>query len=212
MQKFLAPVLSLIAIVIASASFYAYFSLNKKVANLDVPKTAVEEKTVSQPDVSDFCSDACKEQINKAVASAVATISASPKTIVKTPIPNIQKQTIYIPLGGPVSTTSTQWVDVPGVEVYIDKVNDYSPGAYITWEASLTVKDSNGQAFARLQDVTHGITVNGSEISTTNNSSAQTAYSGSLSLWAGKNLYRLQLKSLNSYETTFLSGRIKVSY
>lgn len=191
---------------------FAFYTLNNKFNNIVFPEPVVEEKVVSPQTVSDLCGEDCKKHIEKTVASAIATISASPKTIIKTVSPPAAKQTVYIPLGGPVSTTSTQWVDVPGIEVYIDKTNDYSSDAYFTWEASLKVKDSNGQAFARLQDVTHGITVNGSEISTTNNASAQTAYSGSLSLWAGKNLYRLQLKSLNSYEVTLLSGRIKVTY
>jgi len=36
--------------------------------------------------------------------------------------------------------------------------------------------------------------------------------SGGLSFWAGNNLYRVQLKSLNGFEVTFGSGRIKIIY
>ena len=214
MQKFLTPTLSVIAIIAVGVSYYLFYSLDKKVNKISTSQNSGYQSNIpiQETTPSDNCGDTCKAEIGKAVASAIATLSATPKTIVKTVVPTTKKQIVYIPIGGPVSTTSTQWVDVPGVEVYIDKVNDYSSGAYITWEASLKVKDDNGQAFARLQDITHGITVNGSEISTSNNSSAQTTYSGSLSLWAGKNLYRLQLKSLNSFEATFLSGRIKISY
>lgn len=212
MQKFLAPFCSIIAIIISAGSFFFYSQLNKKVEGLNVSEAVIERAAPAQETVADSCGEACKKEIERAVTGAIATISATPKSVVQKTASVSQNQTVYIPLGGPVSTTSTQWVDVPGVEVYIDKVNDYSSKAVVTWEASLKVKDGNGQAFARLQDITHGISVDGSEISTLNNASAQTVFSGNLSLWAGKNLYRLQLKSLNSYEVTLLSGRIKVSY
>ena len=79
-------------------------------------------------------------------------------------------------------------------------------------EASLKVAHANGTAFARLFDVTHGIGVSGSEISTTNNAVPKLATSGNLNLWAGRNLYRVQIKSLNSFEITFSEGRIKIGY
>jgi len=33
-----------------------------------------------------------------------------------------------------------------------------------------------------------------------------------LSFWAGNNQYRIQLKSLNTFEATFGSGKIKIVY
>ena len=160
----------------------------------------------------DTCGDECLKKIQEEVASAVSTISATPKTTMVQTTTSTKKNTSYISLNGPVSTTSTQWVDIPGVEVYIDLVNDYGKGATAGWEASLKVAHGNGQAFARLFDVTHGIAVDGSELSTTNNSNYSIVSSSNIYLWAGRNLYRLQLKSLNSFEVTFLSGHIKITY
>lgn len=76
----------------------------------------------------------------------------------------------------------------------------------------MKVAHGNGQAYARLFDVTHGIAVAGSEISTTNNSSYLRVNSGNLGLWAGRNVYRVQLKSLNSFEITYTGGRIRITH
>lgn len=213
MQKFLAPTLSVFAILGVLGSYYFLYSLNKKVESIapqDVQKQEEELATVRE--VVDDCGEDCKNEIDKKVAEAIATISATPKTSTQTTGITSKIQTVYIPLDGPVSTTSTAWIDIPGVEVYIDLEKDYSKSAKASWEASLKVAYGNGQAFARLFDVTHGIAVQGSEISTTGNSTAANVSSGYLTLWSGRNLYRLQLKSLTSYEVTFSSGRIKVTY
>ena len=161
----------------------------------------------------DVCGEDCKSQINDIVSRAVSTISGTTKTIIQkeTATEPPSKKTAYIPLSGPITTTSTSWVDAAGTDVYIDLANDYGKGASVFWEAFLQIANGNGQAFARLYDATHGIAVNGSEISTTNGTSTQVS-SGSLNLWAGRNLYRVQLKSLNSFVVTFASGRIKINY
>ena len=121
------------------------------------------------------------------------------------------KNTAYIPLGGPITTTSMDWVDATGTDTYIDLINDYGKKTWVSWEANLKIADGNGQAFARLYDATNKIAVNGSEVSVTSSTSTQ-VISGQLSMWAGRNLYRVQIKSLNSFVATFVSGRIKINY
>lgn len=161
----------------------------------------------------DICGEECKKEVNDIVSKAISTVSATTKTAVQkeTATEPSSKKTVYIPLSGPITTTSTDWVDATGTDVYIDLANDYGKNTYVSWEGFLSIANGNGKAFARLYDATHGIAVNGSEISTTNGTSTQVA-SGSLSLWAGRNLYRVQLKSLNSFVVTFASGRIKINY
>lgn len=213
MHKFLAPALSLVALLAAAGTYFLHYSLNKTVDQLVITKDVSQETQVAPPyQAIDGCGEVCKNEIDKKVAEAIATISALPKIAPKTSASNTKTQTVYVPLDGPVSTTSTAWVDVPGVEVSIDRVNDYGSGAKVSWEASLKVAYGNGQAFARLLDVTHGTSVDGSEISTTSNAVATNISSGNITLWSGRNLYRLQLKSLTGYEVTFSSGRIKITY
>lgn len=185
--------------------------LYRRVNQEDKPLPSQILKEIQKIDV---CGVDCKEEITREVAKAVATISAMTKktVITQAPAATSQGKTAYIPLGGPITSTSTAWVDAPGTDVYLDLANDYGKTAKVTWEASLKVAHGNGQAFARLYDVTHGIAVSGSEFSTVNNATSQLVSSGDLNLWSGRNLYRVQIKSLNSFEVTFGNGRIKISY
>ncbi|MDP2664202.1 MAG: hypothetical protein Q8P08_02075 [bacterium] len=206
---------SIISLAFALWLLYQRVDLISKVLQQkysDFPQTVRELKEVQLQPI-DECGEDCKKTIDEEVARAVATISASNKV---TNLPSNQSslkgETTYISLAGPFTSTATDWFDLSGVEAYIDLEKEYGKGASTAWEASLKVAHGNGQAFARLFDVTHGIAVSGSEISTTNNADSKLVTSGNLNLWAGRNLYRVQIKSLNSFEVTFGGGRIKIQY
>ena len=183
------------------------FSLKQEEQSLDGTKSLFDLS------FSNTCSDECKKEIEEKISQAMATVSATKNVPgVKTPVAQKGTEVTYIPLAGPITTTSTNWVDAVGTDVYIDLASDYGSGAKVTWEAFLKIAHSNGQAFARLFDVTHGIVVQGSEISLTNTDVSTQVPSANLNLWSGRNLYRVQIKSLNSFEVTFGSGRIKIIY
>ena len=158
------------------------------------------------------CDEDCRKIISEEVNKAIATISAVKKTTVVTSSAPAAKQTQFISLDGNYSTTNTDWVDVPGTEVGFDLNKNYSSNAKVSWQATLNVANSNGQTFARLFDITHGIAVSGSEISTTNNADFKTAYSGNLNLWSGHINYKVQIKSLNSFNVSYAGGKIKIEY
>lgn len=186
---------------------------NKTANQTSVYNPPQDNIQVVEPETQN-CDADCQRLIKEEVSKAVATISAKPSATAKPVVPIAAittKQTSYIPLSGPISTTSTDWVDAAGTESYIDLVNDYSKDAYITWEATLKVANANGNAFARLFDATHGIAVIGSEVSVST-AGYSTVPSGKLNLWSGNNLYKVQIKSLTGQEATFGSGRIKVVY
>lgn len=173
--------------------------------------------TQTTPQYIDQCGESCKKQIEETVAKSISTISASTKEIVTnvvvTPKPvTIKTQFGYIPITGPITTTSREWYDAPGTEFYLDFNTDYGKSSYANWEVFLKVAHGNGTAYARLYDVTNNIAVNGSEVLIANKSDLTQVISGGLSFWAGNNLYRVQIKSLNSFEVTFGSGRIKIKY
>lgn len=161
----------------------------------------------------DKCGDDCKKQIEEVVGKNKVEVV---KTVIATPIPQattkIKAQTAYIPIAGPITSTSSDWYDAPGTEFYLNFNTDYGKSAYANWDASLKIKDGNGTAFARLYDVTNKIAVNGSEVNVTNSGNLSQTISGGLSFWAGNNLYRVQLKSLNGFEITFGGGRVKIIY
>ena len=208
----------IISIVILSVSLLFLFDRVYKVESYLAGfsrEVSDDGKTQTLIQKVDICGEDCKKEVNDIVSKAISTVSGTTttKTIIQkeTATETPSKKTAYIPLSGPITTTSTGWVDAVGTDVYIDLANDYGKNTYVSWEGFLSIANGNGTAFARLYDATHGIAVNGSEISTTNGTSTQVT-SGSLNLWAGRNLYRVQLKSLNSFVVTFTSGRIKINY
>lgn len=158
----------------------------------------------------DKCGDECRKQIEEIVSkNTTETI----KTVTITPVPVKSKtQIAYIPISGSISTTSSTWYDAPGTDFYLDFNTDYGKNAYANWQVFLKVAHGNGIAYARLYDVTNKIAVNGSEVKITDQSNLTQVESGALSFWAGNNLYRVQIKSLNTFEVTFGSGRIKFNY
>jgi hypothetical protein len=202
----------LVSIFLLSLSLILTYQKIRNIESLLATVTTTQSSSVpGEKEIQriDICGEDCQKQISEEVSAAIATISGIKETVKE--IPKTQGKTSYIPLTGPINTTSLNWIDAVGTDAYIDLASDYNNDAYVTWEAFLQVAHGNGTAYARLYDVTHGIAVDGSEISTSTSSATQIS-SGKMSLWSGKNLYRVQLKSLNSFEVTFGSGRIKIVY
>jgi len=186
--------------------------LEKKSADTDVGKITDNSKVYELSGI-DKCGNECREEIAQLVSDAVATLSGETKTIVKEIATNTsERQTSYIPVGTTYSTKSTDWVDVPDSSVYVDLVNDYGDNTWVTWEASLKVSQGNGKAFARLYDDTNKIAVNFSELVTEENASFKQAISSNLPFWRGRNLYKVQIKSLTTADVTYSGGRIKINY
>ncbi|KKU10356.1 MAG: hypothetical protein UX13_C0014G0014 [Candidatus Woesebacteria bacterium GW2011_GWB1_45_5] len=201
MHKILLPVI-LIALFVAGFVF-----VQDRLKKINIP-ASIREIVVSKSE----CDDECKKIIREEVDKAIATLSATAKTQTITYKTTANPQTQFIPLDGSYSTISTSWVDVPGTDVSFDIAKDYDAGAKVSWETSLKVAHGNGQAYARLYDSTHGIAVSGSEITTTDNVDYKSVSSGNLNLWSGRNTYKVQVKSLNSFEVFYTGGKIRVAY
>lgn len=118
------------------------------------------------------------------------------------------KSTTIVPIPGSGSTGETKWTDLTGTEFNLDPV-DY-PGlkeAYL--EVNMKLFNGNGEAFVRLFDVTAGVEVWGSEV-TTKSQNFAVVTSGKMTLRMGNHLCRVQAKSLTSDTTVYNSGRIKI--
>ncbi len=170
---------------------------------------------------ADTCGPSCQSYITEVVkqytgSSPIASITPSPAARpTSTPQVVYQTQTqapkiTYIPLTGG-QTQSTDWADISS-SAFTLNIGDYGSKASAVWDATIRVDNANGTTYVRLFDKTHGIAVNGSEISITNTSTSTDVVSGTLSFWAGGNSYVVQIKSLNSSTAFMDSGRIKVSY
>lgn len=188
---------------------YQITLINKSLSQA-IPPNQNNQTTVP----SDSCGPICQSFIKNAVASSSPANTSSPQPtitpkIVTSQAPQASKIT-YIPLTGG-QTQNTDWVNINNSQVIIN-FGDYGKSAYASWDAILHVDNSNGTTFARLFDTTHGIAVNGSEISITDTNTPTDIVSGALSFWAGNNTYIVQVKSLNSSTAFIDSGRIKIIY
>ncbi len=160
------------------------------------------------------CDADCKKQIAEEVSKALASNSASQKvqTVVSGKTATPKPQDSYIQISGTGSTQNPGWTDVPGSDFSFDVDKDFGKEAHFAWEGFLRVKDANGTAYARIFDATHGIGVDGSEISVSNVSEYTRANSTNMNFWAGRNVYRVQIKSLNTFNVEYTGGKIRVSY
>ncbi len=187
-------------------------TISERFTNLDSENDLVSENETDEIQTVDTCGTECKKEIEKLVGEAIEALpQSSTTTVVAAPV-STSTQTAYVSLGTTTTATSTSWIDVDDSTVYIDLINDYGGNAKVVWEASLKVAHGNGQAFVRLYDATNNIAVDYSELSTVDNSDYEQVYSGNLPLWRGRNLYKVQIKSLNSFEVTYSGGRIKIAY
>lgn len=174
------------------------------------PELVGDDSKIETP--SDNCGEICKKTIEDLVSKAISTVSSKTRVVEKVASLPKTSGTSYIPMGSTYTTTSTAWYTLDDTSVYIDLINDYGSSATVSWEASLKVAHGNGQAYVRLWDDTNKIAVNGSELTTINNRDYVLVSTGELPFWKGRNLYKVQIKSLNSFEVSLTGGKIKVSY
>lgn len=161
------------------------------------------------------CPSGCGDLVDKKISNAliltptIVLITATPtvKVTAQNPVKKV-RSTQYIPVLGNGSTLENKWVNLPGTEFYFS-TDDYPNLVEAYFEANMRLMNGNGLGYLRLFDVTAGIEVWGSEISTSSQSFTLIA-SGKITIRPGNHLYRVQAKSLTADTTIFNSGRMKV--
>lgn len=176
-------------------------------------------KSTYSTDKSDDCSTECQkiisQKINNLLIPTNGSISPTPINS-PTPTPKIVEKEVsqktksiqYIPVSGSGSTLENKWTDLRGTEFYIS-TDDYPNLVEAYFEANMKLLNGNGLAYLRLFDITAGIEVWGSEISTSSQDFTSVS-SGKMTIRTGTHLYRVQAKSLTADTTVFNSGRIKI--
>jgi len=133
----------------------------------------------------------------------------TPTIVYKTSPPKAKVRSVYyVSVPGNGSTLANDWVDLAGTDLYFDKA-DYPGLIEIYFEINSHLMNGNGAAYVRLFDVTHGIGVQGSEVQNSSQASSLVV-SGQITFWAGKNLIRVQAKSLTADTAIFDSGRLRI--
>ncbi len=197
--------LIVVAIILVSSNAFLYSEL--KTVTIQTDDGEVIEKRLALI----ACDKACRDRIKEDVLMSLPEQTATPApTIVRQSVAPTQKSTSFIPLGVAAATTSMDWIDVETSGFSLDLAQDYGNDAVVSFEAFLKVAHSNGKAYARLFDKTHGMAVAGSEVSVENTDTSTLVTTMNLPIWAGRNNYKVQIKSLNSFEVTYDGGRLKI--
>jgi len=171
------------------------------------------KKPVGESDIN-FCPEPCLTKIKEATSSI--TLKPGEKVVEKVVEKQTTRQTaesglkeFFIPLVASGSTTEGGWKDIAGMEVTIDR-SKYPDKITVNWQAALKVKDGNGEAHARLFNITKNVAVDYSEI-TSIGADFKNVTSNNINLSSGNNLYRVQMFSTTQYEVFIQGARIKIT-
>ncbi len=167
------------------------------------------ESESQAPIVRDVCGEECKAYIASEIEKITITPNLVSPTISLKPTGAAKRKTVhYFPIPGNGPVTATNWTDLPATNFYLD-TEEYAGYASSEMEVNLKLQNGNGKAFVRLYDATNNRAVDGSEVETGSQNSVVIS-SGNLSIWKGRNLYRLQARSLTSDTTILESARLKI--
>jgi hypothetical protein len=193
-----------------------YFSKQQSQKSAISPQdSTVLPPSSAKPNLDDYLK-LCRQEIDQVVATIAGSLKSrltttegkktQPEPASTTKTPSIT----YWPLGGSIVTNKQEWSYPGGSEAFFNK-NDYAGAKKITWEAFLKIKDSNGEANARLYDASHKVVISNSEIK----GGGETLVlrpSAPLLLLEGNNLYQVQLRSTTGYEVYLEGARFKIEY
>lgn len=183
------------------------------------------QKNFQNTTVNNGCNAECQKNINSKIDQLSSKLEELKLSITPIPTPTIKKETVvvsqsktsktkkrtvsYINIPGSGSILAYDWTDIPASEFYFD-TSDYPGLVNIYFESNMKLLNGNGLAFVRLYDSNHGIGVQGSDIQT-NSQSDTVVTSGQVTFLAGKNLIKVQVKSLTADTTVFNSGRLRIT-
>lgn len=202
--------LAILAVALADLFFLNYWVYRNE--KLKVENGKLDESRViadSSPSPSPFAAELPNPSPQP---SPLAIGQAETKTIVEkqtqTVIQTAQKE-LFIPIGSG-STSKDSYTDLSGLEVTID-TSRYSAIDSVVFEASLWVEGGNGQAVARIKNVTDSNPYIESQIS--NNSSTGTVKtSGKIPFPSGQKTYRVQAKTdITNFAAHVDNARIKIT-
>lgn len=182
-----------------SQNAFDQIALNNERSEADIVNSA---NTTSG---SQVCPASCIEKIDEAVSASVITYTPAP--VISTSKPK-SKSVSYLPIPGSGNTLNSDWTNIDGTDFYM-KAGDYEGLLGVYFEANIKLQNGNGEAFVRLYDVTNSRGVDASSLSTKEQTSTFVS-GGPISLWAGYNHYKIQIKTLTADTAYYESGRLKI--
>lgn len=151
--------------------------------------------------------DAVAASIPQVVVSVTSTPTSSPTPIQQTTAPSGVKE-FFVPLGSG-SSTSDDWTDVSGIQVYVDS-SQYGKIKSVVFEASLYTPTGNQTASARLYNATDNHPVWFSDVSL-DGGTPKLLISAPVALGSGNKLYKVQMKTQLKFKTNLEQSRIHIT-
>ncbi|KKS33047.1 MAG: hypothetical protein UU93_C0003G0055 [Candidatus Amesbacteria bacterium GW2011_GWA2_42_12] len=190
-----------------------YLVYKSQIQNSKIQINPNNQNPIIKTETVDICGPDCQKYIDASLKSQIPSSKSTPTPIStkvvyqQTPAKKVRTVT-YVPIPGTGSTMNNVWTDLAGTDFYFNTA-DYPGLIEVSFEANVKLINGNGIAYFQLADITHGIGVQGSDLQTSAQTSTSVS-SGKISFWAGKNLIRVQAKSLTADTAVFDGGRLKV--
>lgn len=182
-------------------------SLKESFSNKEEMKNSSDIK--SSQNLSEDCPNSCISKINE----AIKTLPLIPSSGISQPPQPSNQQTastvkeFFVPFGAG-SSSSFDWIDVSGLQVYIDSTQ-YGRIKKVTFEASMHIPTGNQSASVRLYNVSDKHPVWFSEVSL-EGGTPQLLISDSITLDSGNKLYQVQMKTSLKYQAILDQARIHI--
>ncbi len=203
-RKWLIIFLVVIGLNLGIIDYFVFFGGNLRNPDSKVAGNAV----VNNQDINDLKSRVSEIENQEKKVEEITVIPTKTKTVITQTIGK-SKHISYVPISGGFGKVAYDWTDVPASEFYFNKT-DYDGLQEIKFESNMKLVNGNGMAYVRLFDVTHGVAVTGSQVETGNQDNTVVT-STALNFMDGKNLIRVQIKSLTADTTLFNSGRLVIT-
>ena len=172
--------------------------------------------TVVKTEYVDKCGVDCQKYIDDKVSQLISlpvkqlspTVTPVKGTAKAAPTKTKTRTVSYVTVPGSGSTKVNSWTDLTGTDFYFNKA-DYPGLVEVYFEVNMSLFNGNGMAYVQLFDVTHGVGVQGSDVQTASQTNSLVT-SGQVTFWAGKNLIRVQARSLTADTAVYTSGRLRI--
>lgn len=188
-------ILTIIFFLVVNVIFLNIFFISEHSKKSAAVTTTPYETTQS------VCDDVCKQEITDKILLITSPAEKEIQTV-----ESRKAQEFIIPLGSG-STSSNEYVPIPGAEAYID-TSLYQNIKKVIFETYTSIPTANGEVYVKLYNSTDKHDVWYSERSS--QTEVVVMKEGEISLDKGKKLYRVMLKSTMAYEARLQNARIRI--
>jgi hypothetical protein len=213
--------MGLLVVDVIGVNVVAGYSLVKWLTFETEPyKTAFQITTQAEvkENTSGGCGAECKASIATEVAKQLGEGTPQEPTGTIVPKPTVKSVTALakaktrreevLTIPGNGSSAVSMWSDVGGTEFYFD-TRDYPGLVEVYFEANIRLINGNGTGYVRLYDITNSIAPTGGENNTSSQADVWTK-SQKVYLWAGRNLMRVQARTLTADTVVYNQGRLRI--